>query len=87
MKLIFTVFPEQSDVSSTPYIRTSIYYSEYLIFFSLCEKFFFFLQSTVLISKPKECEINVVLHTNNVEYKRASTFRVSLRYQVCFLCK
>lgn len=87
MKLIFTVFPEQSDVSSTLYIRTSIYYSEYLIFFALCEKFFFFLQSTVLISKPKECEINVVLHTNNAEYKRTSTFRVSLRYQVCFLCK
>lgn len=56
------------------------------LLFSVWE-IFLFLQSTVLISKPKECEINVVLHTNNEEYKRPSKFRVSLRYQVCFLCK
>lgn len=73
MELLSDVSPEQSNMSSTPGISTSVYYSEYILF-SLHEKFFFFLQSTVPISKSEEYEINMVLHTKNAQHNGASKF-------------
>lgn len=74
MELLSAVSNKQSNMSSTPYISISIYYSEYLIFFPLHQRFFFFLQRTVPVSKPEEYEVNMVLHINNAEYNRASKF-------------
>lgn len=54
-----------------------LYLPLYLHFFSLCEKFFFSLQSTIPLSKPGEYEINMVLHINTAQYNRASKVRVS----------